>query len=98
MERLAELDLEVLAALLAATGSSVLALCVNPVQDVVAHMLALRAAMYRAPETNVAAYRLVLGQIRRREPALAAAIDRELAARDEQTLLHIAQSATSQGR
>ncbi|HJL30824.1 MAG TPA: GntR family transcriptional regulator, partial [Polyangiaceae bacterium LLY-WYZ-15_(1-7)] len=56
----AEADLEVLAALLEATGSRVLQLCFNPVLQVVLRLERLRAAIYAEPETNAVAYRALL--------------------------------------
>jgi GntR family transcriptional repressor for pyruvate dehydrogenase complex len=56
-EELAELDLEVVAALAAASGSEVLMLCVNPVARVLTGLPSLQRAMYRDPERNVAGFR-----------------------------------------
>ena len=50
---LAEADLAVLAAVLDATQSPVLALCLNPVSDVLRHSPNLRDAMYADPHSNL---------------------------------------------
>lgn len=60
---LAELDLEIVAALLEASGSVPLQLCFNPLMRVVRAVPRLRAAIYGAPETNVAAYRALVGAL-----------------------------------
>ena len=60
LDAIADADLYVTAALLEATGSVVLGLILNPVTIVVQQIEALRRTMYRAPETNVAAYGLLL--------------------------------------
>ena len=81
---LAKADLDVLAALLEATGSRVLQLCFNPVMTVVLELPELRAAMYHAPHENVAGYRALLQWVQS-----GADVDRMLAllsARDAQTL------------
>ncbi len=54
------LDLAVVRAILAATGSVVLPLFLNPVTRVVSELPELAAALYADPESNVAAYRLLL--------------------------------------
>ncbi len=57
IEALASADLGIVAALLDATRSPVLRLCLNPVVLVVSAIPALRAAMFRAPRTNVDGWR-----------------------------------------
>lgn len=59
LERLAETDVAVVAALVAASGSSVFSLCMNPLVAALANLPTLRAAIYRDPETNVTAWRLL---------------------------------------
>ncbi|MCA9518895.1 MAG: GntR family transcriptional regulator [Myxococcales bacterium] len=88
---LADADLAVVGALLDATGSTVLKLCLNPVQRVIRALAPLRAAIYAAPETNVAAYRALLALLASGAPA--AAVDRVaalLAERDAATLRKLA--------
>ena len=53
-------DVEVFAAVLAATRSSVYALCLNPIVAVLAGSPALRAVLYRDVALNVAAWRAAL--------------------------------------
>lgn len=62
---LASRDLEVVAALVAATGSAVLQLCFNPVATLLHDLPMLQDAMYREPSENVAAFRAVLELVRR---------------------------------
>ncbi len=87
-------DLEVLAALLEATGSPALQLCFNPVATVLSELPALRAAMYADPSSNVAAYRALLAWLdappqRRAAPA---PILRMLEERDARTLARLRRS------
>ncbi|MCX5741038.1 MAG: GntR family transcriptional regulator [Proteobacteria bacterium] len=56
---LARADLAVLAAVLDATRSPVLRLCLNPITAVVSSNAALRAVIYREPAQNVAGWRLL---------------------------------------
>jgi DNA-binding FadR family transcriptional regulator len=86
LDALGVADVAVVAALLDATRSPVLRLCLNPVLAVVAGSEPLRAAMYRAPETNVAGWSALAAWLA--SPA-AAAIDRVieiLARRDRATI------------
>lgn len=57
IDALASADLGIVAALLDGTRSPVLRLCLNPVVLVVSAVPALRAAMFRAPRTNVDGWR-----------------------------------------
>ena len=57
LDALAEADLRVVATLLDGTRSPVLRLCLNPVVAVVDAAPPLRAAMFRAPRTNVEGWR-----------------------------------------
>lgn len=85
---LAEADLEIVAALLEASGSVPLQLCFNPLMQVVRAVPRLRAAIYGAPETNVAAYRALIGALTAGSaPADPRAL---LEARDDQTLAALA--------
>jgi len=83
-EVVAARDLDVLAAILEATGSLALQLCFNPVMRVLAALPTLRDAMYRDPTSNVAGYRQVLALSD--EPGLAMLVKETLRVRDEQTL------------
>lgn len=61
---LAEADLRVVRALVAATGSAVLGLFVNPIASILERLPDLREAIYADPAENVAGYRLVLEALR----------------------------------
>ena len=83
---LAAADLEVVAALVAATGSVVLQLCFNPVAALLQELPMLQEAMYRDPHSNVAAFRMVLDLVRKRSlPGAQMAIEL-LADRDAATV------------
>ena len=60
IDDIADADLAITAAVLDATGSLVLGLILNPVGLVVREVAPLRAAIYRAPKTNAAAYQMLL--------------------------------------
>jgi len=90
-QAIADADLNVLAALLDATGSPVMALCLNPVVSVLATFDQLRRAIYAEPRSNVAGYRLLLGWLDNPKPELIATITDELERRDERTLQRIRQ-------
>jgi DNA-binding FadR family transcriptional regulator len=53
-------DFEIVSALVTASGSDVLQLMLNPVRDVLLGSDELVRAMFRAPETNLAAWKLLL--------------------------------------
>ncbi len=59
VKELALADLDVLAAVVAATGSAVIQLWLNPIAAVLLGMPQLAAAMFRAPQQNVGAWRLL---------------------------------------
>jgi len=85
---LAEADLEVVAALLDASGSVPLQLCFNPLMKALRAMPRLRAAIYGSPQTNVAAYRALLAALEGgTAPADPLAL---LEARDQHTLAALA--------
>lgn len=86
---LARTDLAVLAAVLDATGSPVLRLCLNPVMAVVASNAALRDAIYREPASNIAGWRAFAAWLERpRAPDLPRMLHL-LAVRDAATLDHL---------
>lgn len=87
---LAAADLEVVRALVAATGSEVLLLCLNPVAALLLELPHLQEAMYREPASNVAAFRVVLDLVKKRDRAGAAALVEALKARDRETALEVA--------
>ncbi len=86
---LARADLQVLAAVLDATRSPVLRLCVNPVIAVVSRNAALRSALYREPASNVAGWRLLVAWMQRPRAAELPRMLDLLAARDAATIDHL---------
>lgn len=86
---LAHADLGVLAAVLDATGSPVLRLCLNPVTQVVSSNAALRAAIYREPASNVAGWRLLAAWMRKPRVGDLSRILAVLAERDAATIDHL---------
>lgn len=89
LEVIVAADLDVLAAMLEATSSSVLQLCMNPVLAVVTAMPRLRQAMYREPKTNALAYQLLLAWIEQPDLHGLDLIIDELARRDAATLNYL---------
>jgi len=85
-----ELDLEVLATILEATGSVVFQLCLNPVASVLRSMPALRAAMYADARQNAAAYRALSAFLAHPSIEAVPLVAAELARRDEATLAALA--------
>jgi DNA-binding FadR family transcriptional regulator len=83
---IARADLAVLAAVLDATRSPVLRLCLNPVTAVVSSNAALRAAIYREPASNVTGWRLLAAWMHRPRAGELAGMLAVLAARDAATL------------
>jgi GntR family transcriptional repressor for pyruvate dehydrogenase complex len=79
-------DVAILAALLDATGSSVLRLCLNPVVSVLAGIPELAPALYGEPRSNVAAYRLLLLWLEAPDAHGLEAFSAELARRDAHTV------------
>ena len=85
-DALAEADADILVALLAATGSPVLQLCLNPIRAVVAQLPELRAAMYRDPGGNVLGWQALLLWLSAPDPSGVADIAELLAVRDADTV------------
>ena len=92
-EALAEADLEIVGAIVDATNSAVLRLCLNPVVTVLRELPELRDALYVEPRANLAAYRLLLERLASPGPELAEAMTAEMAARDEQTIARLAEGS-----
>jgi GntR family transcriptional repressor for pyruvate dehydrogenase complex len=87
---IAAVDLEVAGAIVEATGSVVLSLCFNPVASLLVEMPALQAAMFRTPENNVAAWRVLVAWLRTgRSRAGMARIAQALEERDRKTMQEI---------
>jgi GntR family transcriptional regulator, transcriptional repressor for pyruvate dehydrogenase complex len=87
---LARADLECIAELVAATKSTVLQLCLNPVASLLSRLPRLQRAMYRHPQDNVLAFRTVLAWARSKRHVGLDVILSELERRDEATLLALA--------
>ena len=83
---LAERDLDVLRAVLEATGSAALLLCLNPIASALLELPRLRRAIYADPASNVVGWRALLAWLRSPAPDGVDAIAALLAARDEATL------------
>jgi DNA-binding FadR family transcriptional regulator len=83
---LAAADVEIVSALLAATGSPVLQLCLNPILAVLAGMPALREAMYAEPEKNLLGWRMLLEWLKTGDAASIRLVLAELERRDLATL------------
>lgn len=96
-EVLAAADLAVIAALLDATGSPVLRLCLNPIANVLAGTPALRATIYDEPRTNIAGYRLLVAWLARPRRAAVADLVGVLAQRDEATVARLAARGRRRG-
>jgi DNA-binding FadR family transcriptional regulator len=82
----APLDLAAVAALVSATGSLALRLCLNPVMDVVAGSAPLRAAMYADPAANAAGWMVLLAWVESPQSAKVSDVVALLAERDRGTL------------
>lgn len=89
---IARADLDVLAAVVDATRSPVLRLCLNPVTAVVSSNAALRAAIYRDPASNVAGWRALVAWLGSPRAADLPRILGLLAARDTATIEHLKKS------
>jgi GntR family transcriptional repressor for pyruvate dehydrogenase complex len=94
----ARADLAVLAAVLDATGSPVMRLCLNPVTAVVGGSAALRAAIYVDPASNVAGWRLLAAWMARPRAADLERMLAVLAARDAATIERLSRGRRKPGR
>jgi len=88
----ARADLGVLSAVLDATRSPVLRLCLNPITAVVSSNAALRAAIYREPTSNVAGWRLLAAWMARPRAGELPRMLEVLAARDAATVEELQKS------
>ena len=84
-DALAAADLGVLRAIVAASGSPVLQLVLNPITDVVMHFDALREALYAEPMTNLEGWRGLLSWLRAPSADTLPLIFQAMAHHDEQT-------------
>jgi DNA-binding FadR family transcriptional regulator len=90
---IANADMDVLAAILGATGSPILGLCLNPVLAVLAELPELREAIYAEPESNALAYGLLSAWLDDLRDDLLDPLFTELERRDEATLDRIARAS-----
>jgi DNA-binding FadR family transcriptional regulator len=93
IDTITERDLAVLAAILDATGSPVLGLCLNPVLAVLAELPELREAIYAEPRSNALAYGLLLSWLDDPRPEVLEPIFAELQNRDRVTVERIRRSS-----
>jgi len=87
---LAELDLEIVATLLAATGSPVLSLCRNPIVSILQSLPALRDAIYSEPEANVRGWQGLLAWLQAPGQIPLDAVLEGLVERDSATIAQLA--------
>ena len=95
LEDLADRDMAVLVAIVDATHSPVLRLCINPIAAVLRRFERLRSAIYEEPRGNILAYRALLGALQAGQPALISHILDELSRRDERTVCHLSEERPS---
>jgi DNA-binding FadR family transcriptional regulator len=91
---LGDADMKIVASLVAATGSSVLALCLNPISAVVRDLPDLRRALYAEPESNLMGWRALGALLRsadlaRDSATILVAVSQMLEARDRDTLARL---------
>lgn len=89
-DEVAVADLALVRALVAATGSAVLAVAVNPIAAVLAGAPDLRAALYAAPAENLAGWRALAAWLERPRAADIPVLVGALAARDQGTVRRLA--------
>lgn len=85
-------DLAVVEALLDATQSTVLRVCLNPIVAVVDASPQLRAALYREPHTNLLGWRALATWLERAERSSIPRLVEVLAAHDRETLARLRRS------
>jgi len=88
-ESLAEVDLDILGALLMASGSAVLGLSLNPIHAVLSSLPELREAIYQHPEENLAAWRGLVHWLGQPTRSAIEGIMTELKLRDERAVAEI---------
>jgi GntR family transcriptional regulator, transcriptional repressor for pyruvate dehydrogenase complex len=91
---LAQADLEVLTAVVDATGSAVLRLCLNPVARVLSSLPELREAIYARPADNVAGWQGLLAWLRSSDRAGLDLIIAEMEKRDRSTVARMKRRAS----
>lgn len=89
VDRIARADLDVVAAIVDATGSAVLQLCMNPVASLVGVSPALRQAIYADATQSVLGWRALAAWLGSPDPAGIDAVFAAMVARDQQTLARL---------
>jgi DNA-binding FadR family transcriptional regulator len=92
-EVVAEADLGVVRALLDATGSMVLRVCLNPIVAIVGEHAALRAAIYSEPAANLAGWRALAAWLERPTAVAIPVLLGVLTERDRTTVLRLRRGA-----
>lgn len=92
---LARADLEVTGALVEATSSAVLRLCLNPVAEVLAGLPELRDAMYAEPAANVTAWRALIAALDAPPADLVGVMMGAIEERDARTIERLAREERS---
>ncbi len=88
-EQVAAADLAVMAAVLDATGSPVLRLCLNPITAVLARLPRVMDAIYAEPALNARAYRVLLAWLASPDPRALDRVLGEMVRRDADTLARL---------
>lgn len=91
-EAIAAADLDLVAALLDETSSQVMALCLNPIVQVLSAIPSLRAAIYAEPERNLLGWRALQAWLVRRSADQIGAMIAILAENDRQTVRRLARA------
>lgn len=86
LDAVVEADLGVVRALLDATNSMILRVCLNPIVAVLRDNATLRSAVYAAPETNLLGWRVLAAWIERPQVSSVAVLLDALAHHDRATL------------
>lgn len=89
-EQVAQADMDVVAALLDATGSEVLQLCINPVVAMLRELPGLRDLIYRNPADNLAGWQALVAWLRERDLGSIGVVLGELERRDAEAVARIA--------
>ncbi len=92
VREVADADFAVLSAVVAATGSAAFRLVLNPISHVLLTLPGLQAAMYRAPQDNVAAWRALAAWLESPDSDGLTLIIAALQERDEATARHLKRS------
>jgi GntR family transcriptional repressor for pyruvate dehydrogenase complex len=88
-DAIVEADVGVVRALLDATGSVILHVCLNPIIAILRDSPPLRAAIYAEPAQNLAGWRALAGWLDRPDPAAIPMLLAVLSERDRSTVQHL---------